>query len=239
MKVIPAIDLLDGQVVRLKKGEYDDVSTYANDPLSQAQLYVDKGFKHLHIVDLNGAREGKFVNLPIIKAIINKTSASIQSGGGIRNFDDCQQLFDAGINKIVSSSMAVKNEQDWIRALKTFGGDKCILGMDLKNGQIAYSGWTETASESTHNFLQRMISEGLEEVLCTDISRDGMLSGVNIPLYLDLMKNFPKTRFIASGGVSGKADLDNLTKANVYAVVVGRAYYEGHLNLDTMQSFNN
>jgi len=238
MKVIPAIDLLDGRVVRLKKGAYDDVSSYTQSPVSQAQQYVDKGFNHLHTVDLNGAKEGKFVNLPIIKDIITQTGASVETGGGIRSFDDCQRLFDAGISKIVSSSMAVKNEPEWLKALHTFGGEKCILGMDLKDGKIAYSGWLETSDETAESFLKRMISEGLQEVLCTDISRDGMLSGVNIPLYQHLQDLFPDTRFIASGGVSGEEDLKALSELNIYGVVIGRAYYEGHLDLETMMRYH-
>ncbi|HKJ45288.1 MAG TPA: 1-(5-phosphoribosyl)-5-[(5-phosphoribosylamino)methylideneamino]imidazole-4-carboxamide isomerase [Balneolales bacterium] len=238
MKIIPAIDLLDGKVVRLKKGAYNDVSSYNTSPVEQAVQYVEAGFTHLHIVDLNGARDGKFINLPVVKNIISTTGASIQTGGGIRIFSDCQQLFDAGISKIVSSSMAVKNEPDWIKALHEFGGDKCILGMDLKNGKIAYSGWTETADESTDSFLKRMISEGLQEVLCTDISRDGMLSGVNINLYKQLQNSFPDIRFIASGGVSGEKDLQKLSELDIYAVVIGRAYYEGHLSLDIMKSYH-
>jgi phosphoribosylformimino-5-aminoimidazole carboxamide ribotide isomerase len=231
MKIIPAIDLLDSKVVRLKKGAYKDVSSYNISPVEQAVQYVEAGFSHLHIVDLNGARDGKFINLPV-------TGATIQTGGGIRFFRDCQQLFDAGISKIVSSSMAVKNEPDWIKALHEFGGDKCILGMDLKNGKMAYSGWTETADESTESFLKRMIAEGLQEVLSTDISRDGMLSGVNIDLYKQLQSNFPDIRFIASGGVSGENDLQKLTELDIYAVVIGRAFYEGHLNLDVMKSYH-
>lgn len=239
MRVIPAIDLLNGKVVRLKKGAYNDVTSYTRDPIEQALIYRSAGFNHIHIVDLNGAKEGRFYNLPIISEIIKNTNLTVQSGGGIRSYDDCQRLFDAGISKIVSSSMAVRNERDWIRALHDFGGKRCILGMDLKNNQIAYAGWTEISSDSPDIFLKKMISEGLEEVLCTDISRDGMLSGVNLPLYQSLMKDFPKTRFIASGGVSGENDLKELDSIDIYAVVVGRAYYEGHLDLSVMKAYHN
>ncbi len=239
MKVIPAIDLLNGNVVRLKKGAYNDVTSYSKDPVEQAQVYKSAGFNHIHVVDLNGAKEGHFYNLPVITDIIDKTGLTVQSGGGIRTFEDCKKLFDAGISKIVSSSMAVRNEKDWLQALHHFGGERCILGMDLKDNKMAYAGWTETAQESTDSFLNRMVDEGLQEVLCTDISRDGMLTGVNIPLYKRLMKSFPKTRFIASGGVSGKADLHDLDDIHIYAVVVGRAYYEGHLDLPTMKTYHN
>lgn len=237
MKVIPAIDLLDGQVVRLKKGAYNHVSKYKHDPINQAYVYKEAGFDHIHVVDLNGAREGRFVNLPIIQSIITKTGLSVQSGGGVRSFDDAKKLVDAGISKIVCGSMAVKNEPEWLKTLHHFGGEVCIMGLDLKEGKVAYSGWEKTVDEDAFYFLKRMIDEGLYEILCTDISRDGMLAGVNLELYKSLIKQFPELQVIASGGVSGMADLDDLNALNMHAVVVGRAYYEGHLSLEEMGKF--
>lgn len=237
MDVIPAIDLLNGQVVRLRKGSYQDVTVYNEDPLDQARIYKTHGFNHIHIVDLNGAKEGTFKNLSIIESIVDKLGMSVQTGGGIRTFEDVKKMFDHGLSKIVCSSMAVKNEQDWLKALSIYG-DRCILGMDLKDGKIAYAGWLETLDESTDEFLQRMIDHGLKEVLCTDISRDGTLEGVNAPLYRDLMQNYPDTRFIASGGVADEEDLKRLQSINAHAVVVGRAYYEGKLSLEQMKKYN-
>ena len=234
MIVIPAIDLLDGKVVRLKKGAYDQATNYEPTPLEQARIYKDAGFNHIHIVDLNGARTGEFVNLPIIKEIIEKTGLSVQSGGGIRSFEDCEELIGAGISKIVSSSMAVKNRESWYKALATFGGDKCILGLDLKNGRVAYTGWTETLDESPRDFLVDMMKHGQTEVLCTDIARDGMLTGPNIALYKTLKAGFPGLKIIASGGVSNAQDLHDLSAAGLDSAVVGRAYYEGHLSLEEM-----
>ncbi|MEX0773803.1 MAG: 1-(5-phosphoribosyl)-5-[(5-phosphoribosylamino)methylideneamino]imidazole-4-carboxamide isomerase [Balneolales bacterium] len=237
MKVIPAIDLLDGQVVRLKKGAYDDISKYKQTPAGQADLFRKAGFDHIHVVDLNGARKGRFVNLPVIQKIIAETDLSVQSGGGVRSFEDAQKLIKAGISKIVCGSMAVKNEREWLKTLYHFGGEACIMGLDLKDGKIAYSGWEETADEDAFDFLQRMVDEGLQEILCTDISRDGMLTGVNLELYKSLIKQFPELKVIASGGVSGVADLEDLNSLNMHAVVVGRAYYEGHLSLGEMKRF--
>ncbi|MEX0779528.1 MAG: 1-(5-phosphoribosyl)-5-[(5-phosphoribosylamino)methylideneamino]imidazole-4-carboxamide isomerase [Balneolales bacterium] len=234
MKVIPAIDLLDGQVVRLKKGAYDDVSEYNLDPVSQATVYRDAGFDHIHVVDLNGAREGRFVNLPIIQRIIDETGLSVQSGGGVRSFEDAKKLIGAGITKIVCGSMAVKNEPEWLSTLHHFGGEACIMGLDLKDGKIAYSGWEETVDEDAFDFLQRMIDAGLEEILCTDISRDGMLTGVNLGLYRSMKEQFSELKIIASGGVSGVADLEALQELKMHAVVVGRAYYEGKISLEEM-----
>lgn len=233
MRIIPALDLLDGRVVRLKQGDYEQVTVYSDDPVSMADTIMEAGFQHIHLVDLNGARQGKFTNLDIIREIISVTGLSVQTGGGIRSYRDCEILLDAGISKIVSTSMAVRNEPDWMKALSSFG-DKCILGMDLRDGKIALAGWLETADESADTFLARMVDAGLAEVLCTDISRDGMLTGPNFALYNTLLRKFPDTRFIASGGVSRIEDLETLDKSGVHAVVVGRAMLENRISLADM-----
>ncbi|WP_018127960.1 1-(5-phosphoribosyl)-5-[(5-phosphoribosylamino)methylideneamino]imidazole-4-carboxamide isomerase [Balneola vulgaris] len=235
MKVIPAIDLLDGQVVRLHKGSYTEVTVYADSPLITATEFENAGFDHIHIVDLNGAKEGAFVNLPHIQEVINTLGISVQTGGGIRTFEDVKALIDAGLTKVICSSMAIKNEADFVKAVKTYP-ENMILGMDLKDGKIAYSGWLKTAEEDTYSFLSRMIAEGLQEVLCTDISKDGTLSGPNIELYRQLKRDFPDIRLIASGGVSNIDDLIELNASNIDAVVVGKAYYEGHITLEQMKS---
>ncbi len=237
MKVIPAIDLLDGQVVRLHKGSYDEVTVYNDDPVEQARLYKEAGFDHIHVVDLNGARQGKFVNLDSVLSIITELDISVQMGGGIRSFEDARKLLDQGVSKIVCSSMAVKNEEAWFKVLEKYA-ERAILGMDLKEGQLAYSGWEETSEEPVNAFLARQLEEGLGEVLCTDISRDGTLEGVNHELYQTLKEQFPDLNFIASGGVSGEEDLKKLDASDVYAVVVGRAYYEGKLSLEDMKKYN-
>jgi len=237
MKVIPAIDLLNGQVVRLHKGKYEEATIYDDNPTHTAKLFKDAGFDHIHIVDLNGAKEGKFVNLPHIQTIIDELDLSVQTGGGIRTFEDVELLLNAGLSKIICSSMAIKNEPDWIKALDKFP-EQMILGMDLKDGKIAYSGWLETAEEDTFSFLSRMIKHGLQEVLCTDISKDGTLSGPNVELYISLKKAFPEISLIASGGVSNQNDLIELDEAKIDAVVVGKAYYENHITLEQMKSLS-
>jgi phosphoribosylformimino-5-aminoimidazole carboxamide ribotide isomerase len=237
MQTIPAIDLLNGQAVRLHKGSYEEVTVYDKSPLNQAKKFKEAGFDHIHVVDLNGAKEGKFVNLPHIREIISELGISVQTGGGIRSFDDVEMLLDAGLSKVICSSMAIKNEKDWLKSLGKFPGSM-ILGMDLKDGKIAYSGWLETAEESVESFLSRMIDHGLQEVLCTDISKDGTLSGPNFELYNSLKKDFPEIRIIASGGVSSLEDLQKLNNAEIDAVVVGKAYYENRITLGSMASFN-
>jgi phosphoribosylformimino-5-aminoimidazole carboxamide ribotide isomerase len=235
MNVIPAIDLLDGRVVRLRKGDYQQVTVYESDPVTAARRFADAGFTHIHVVDLDGARSGRFENLSHIQRIMDSTGLSVQTGGGIREFAHVAQLLDAGIAKVVCSSMAVKNEADWLRALHTYGGERCILGMDLKDGKMAYAGWLETMDEPVDSYLKRMLAEGLTEVLCTDISRDGMLSGSNVELYQSMMAQFPELDFIASGGVAGEEDLRMLSEADVHAVVVGRAWLEGHITMEQMR----
>ena len=237
MQTIPAIDLLNGEAVRLHKGSYQEVTVYDKSPLNQAKKFKDAGFDHIHIVDLNGAKEGKFVNLPHIQQIIDELDISVQTGGGIRKFEDVEILLEAGLSKVICSSMAIKNEKDWLKSLEKYP-ENMILGMDLKNGKIAYSGWLETAEESVESFLSRMIDQGLQEVLCTDISKDGTLAGPNFELYNDLHKNFPQIRLIASGGVSSLEDLNILNEANIDAVVIGKAYYEGRISLEEMAAFN-
>jgi len=237
VKVIPAIDLLNGNIVRLQKGNYDKVTTYERSPIEQARLYQSAGFNRIHIVDLNGAREGKFINLPVIQRIAKELQLEVQTGGGIRSFNDARKLLDHGIGRIVCSSMAVKNKKDWLKTLDKYK-ERAILGLDLKNGKLAYGGWLDTKEISFDDFLSEMTDHGLKEILMTDIARDGMLSGPNIELYKNFMGNFPELQFIASGGISGKDDLIDLAAVNLHACVVGRAYYEGHLTLEQMKEIH-
>lgn len=233
MLVIPAIDLLDGKVVRLQKGDYNKVTVYNEDPVSEARKFKKAGFNYIHVVDLNGAKEGSFINLDVIKKIMTETGLHIQTGGGIRTYDDGRKLLDQGIERVICSSMAVKNSSDWYRLVETYR-DRAVLGMDLKDGQVAYGGWMETSDQSISSFLKPMIERGLKTVLSTDIARDGMLSGPNLELYRDLQNQFPELNFIASGGVSDVRDLKELESLNLYGVVVGRAYYEEQLSLQEM-----
>ncbi len=235
MLVIPAIDLLDGNVVRLHKGDYQNATVYNGNPLEEAQQFKEAGFDHIHIVDLNGAKEGKFVNLKQIKRIIRELDISVQTGGGIRSYDDASMLLEHGLSNIICSSMAVKNQEEWLKVLDDYG-DRAILGMDLKNGKVAYAGWLETSDQSLEEFLAPMISRGLSTVLCTDISKDGTLEGPNFNLYDELATQFPELDFIASGGVASKSDLKKLDGQDLYGVVVGRAYYERQITLEEMRT---
>lgn len=236
MKVIPAIDLLDGQVVRLHKGDYEQATVYNDNPLDEARKFKEAGFSHIHVVDLNGARQGEFVNLKKITAIIEETGLSVQTGGGIRSYEDGDMLLKKGISKIICSSMAVRKPDDWLKLIEE-RADRAILGMDLKDGKVAYAGWEETSDDSLETFLKPMLKRGLQHVLCTDISRDGTLEGPNIELYKDLRTQFPNVTFIASGGVGNYSDLVELQQAEISSVVVGRAYYEGKITLQELAEF--
>lgn len=237
MQAIPAIDLLNGNVVRLKKGEYDNPTIYDKDPLNTAKKFKDAGFDYIHVVDLNGAKDGEFLNLHIIQQMVEELGIGIQTGGGIRTYTDAEKLIQAGIKRVVISSMAFKNESDWLRTLRRHP-ESSILGMDLKDGKIAYGGWLQTTDIPRDEYLNKMKQEGLKYVLCTDISRDGMLSGTNIKLYRELSSAHPELNFIASGGVSGIKDLENLDQLNIWGVLIGRAYYEGKISLEEMMKFN-
>ncbi len=235
MNVIPAIDLLDGQVVRLTKGDYSRKIVYDNNPFEQAVKFRDAGFDHIHVVDLNGAKTGEFRNQPHLLKIIRELKLSVQTGGGVRSFGDVQDLLDSGIDKVICSSMAVKSPNDWKKSLRHYPG-RCILGMDLKDGKMAYGGWLETSDQPLREFLEPMMEAGLQEVLCTDISRDGTLEGPNFDLYRQLVNEFSDLEWIASGGVSSVNDLRQLPETGVQSVVVGKAYYEGKVSLEDLSA---
>ncbi len=233
MRIIPAIDLLDGQAVRLEKGDYNKRTIYHTNPLDVATEFKTAGFTHIHVVDLNGAKSGNFENLPIIRSMIDNVGLSIQTGGGVRTLKDIELLIDAGLNGVICSSMAVKNHDEWIESISKFG-DRMILGLDLKEGKMAFGGWLETTDTPIERFLEPMIEAGLNRVLSTDISRDGMLTGPNFQMYQNLQNRFPGLKWIASGGVSNLQDLVTLQNHQLYGVVVGKAYYEGRIQLSEM-----
>ncbi|MEX0679756.1 MAG: 1-(5-phosphoribosyl)-5-[(5-phosphoribosylamino)methylideneamino]imidazole-4-carboxamide isomerase [Balneolales bacterium] len=238
MQVIPAIDLLNGQVVRLKKGDYNEVTVYSNHPVSFVKKFKEAGFTYIHVVDLNGAREGRFMNLPVIERIIKETGVSIQCGGGIRSRSDIKKLLQAGVSRIVSSSMAVQRPDEWQASIDLYGGDTCILGLDIKNGKMAYGGWEETSDESAMDFLGSMIRTRVKTILCTDVARDGMLTGINSGLYREIAMRYPQVNIIASGGVANKEDLRHLAIEGMYGVVIGRAFYEKKISLEEMISYH-
>jgi phosphoribosylformimino-5-aminoimidazole carboxamide ribotide isomerase len=231
MRIIPAIDIIDGKCVRLIQGDYAQKKIYNEDPLEVAKSFEDAGLKHLHLVDLDGAKAGNVTNWNVIESITSSTNLKVDFGGGIKTEMEVKRLFQAGVKQINLGSIAVKDPelvQGWI---EKYGADKIILSADVKDEKIAIGGWLENSTISIIDFIRDYLKKGITYITCTDIRNDGMLQGPNTELYSKLLKTFPKIKLIASGGVSGISDLHDLRKVKVDAVIVGKAIYEGKVKL--------
>lgn len=234
MRIIPAIDLIDGKCVRLTQGDYDKKKVYNENPLEVAKMFADAGLKFLHLVDLDGAKAGKVINWKVVERICLQTNLTVDFGGGVKTDVEIDRLFEYGVEQINLGSIAVKDPdmvQGWI---EKFGAEKIILSADVKDEQIAISGWLESSALSITDFISDYLKRGIIYVTCTDISTDGMLQGPNTGLYSKLLKVFPKIKLIASGGVSGIDDLAALSKIGVDGVIVGKAIYEGRVKLEEL-----
>lgn len=237
MITIPAIDIYEDSVVRLKKGDFDNITYYKNSPLEQAKLYESYGFKIIHVVDLLGSREGKFASLESIKSIKGNTKLKIEFGGGVRDVKSVEELFSIGIDFVIIGSLSIKNKKEFELILKNFDPAKIIVSADILDGKVKVSGWTEKTSVSVYSHIEYCKDIGVKKFLCTDISRDGMLNGTNTELYKELMNCFPLIHLIASGGIKDIDDIKNLAKINPYAVVVGKAIYENKIDLKELAKF--
>ena len=236
MKIIPAIDLMDGQCVRLRQGDFAEKKVYGADPLAMAQGFEAAGLTALHLVDLDGAKTGSPGNLEVLRAICRETGLVVDYGGGLRRREDVAAALDAGAQQVTVGSVAVKRPDlmaDW---LAEFGAERFILGADARGGKVAASGWQEGTAVGLEEFIGKWLALGVKDVLCTAIERDGMLTGPDTGLYKRLLGLFPDMRLIASGGVSSVEDLKALDKAGLWAVVVGKAYYEGRISLAEMEA---
>lgn len=231
IELIPAIDLIDGKCVRLTKGDYDQKKVYNEDPVAQAKEFEKMGFKRLHMVDLDGAKSHHIVNDKVLRAVTEGTSLIVDFGGGIKTEEDIEKAFDAGAAMVTVGSVAVTNPKLFLGWLEKYGADKIILGADVRNGKISINGWKEDSDESLTDFLRTYVDHGIRNVLCTEISKDGTLAGPAIELYKDIMKAYPDMHLIASGGVSSTEDIQQLDKDNIPAVVFGKAYYEGRIDV--------
>lgn len=231
MKIIPAIDIFDGRTVRLLEGDYNKVSYYPADPLDQAKIYESFGFANLHIVDLAGSKNGTISVFKTIEKIKASTSLRIEFGGGIRSIKNVEDAYSAGVDDVIIGSLSVA-EPDVFRSIITrFGTEGIIVASDVKDKMIAIKGWTEKSSLSLSQHIEMCRQLGIEKFLCTDISRDGKLTGTNIQLYMEVMEEFPGIKLIASGGIKDIEDIRNAGRANVYAVVIGKAIYENKIDL--------
>ncbi len=234
IELIPAIDLINGQCVRLNKGDYDQKKVYNDNPAEVAKQFEDLGFKRLHVVDLDGAKSKHIVNDAVLKAITADTNLVVDFGGGIKTEDDIEKAFAAGASMVTVGSIAVTDPDLFMEWLDKYGADKLILGADVRNGKISINGWKEDSSEDLLPFLKKYIDKGVRYVLCTEISKDGTLQGPAIDLYKKVMKTYPQLHLIASGGVSCNEDIRALESAGIPAVVFGKAFYEGKINIEKL-----
>jgi len=239
MQIIPAIDIIDGKCVRLTQGDYEQKKIYNEHPLEVAKEFEDAGLKRLHLVDLDGAKAGAVKNWKVLETIAGKTSLVIDFGGGIKTEKDVNIVFDSGAALATIGSLAVKNEFEFVKWLLTFGSDKFLLGADVKEEKIAVSGWLETTDIWIYDFMQNYIDHGVQQIFCTDVSKDGKLEGPSIDLYKNIINKFPKLYFIASGGVSSVKDLEELKEIGCSGAIVGKAIYENRISIKELQTLNN
>ena len=229
MKIFPAIDLFGGQAVRLYKGDYDQMTVYDPEPLNTVRKFEAAGAKHLHLVDLEGAKTGQTTNLPTIENLASQTGMFIEVGGGIRNMDTVRRYLDAGASRVILGTAAVTDPEFTAKAVARYG-EKIAVGADLKDGKVAIKGWLETSEDGWETFFTKMQTLGVKTVICTDISRDGAMQGTNRALYKTLVEKFTMD-IIASGGVSSLEDIRALKASGVAGAIIGKAYYTGAIDL--------
>lgn len=235
IELIPAIDIIDGKCVRLTKGDYDTKKVYNEDPVSVAREFEAHGIKRLHVVDLDGARSKHIVNDAVLRQITSETNLVVDFGGGIKTDDDINRAFEAGAAMVTIGSIAVTDPERSLRWLERYGAERIVLGADVRGGKVSINGWKEDSSEELIPFLERYLSAGIKNVLCTEISKDGMLQGPAIDLYKQVMQAYPDCHLIASGGVSCMADIKALEEAGIPAVVFGKAIYEGRITMEELE----
>ena len=238
IELIPAIDIINGQCVRLTKGDYDQKTVYG-EPLDMAQEFERIGFRRLHVVDLDGAKSKHIVNDEVLRRITTDTQLLVDFGGGIKTDEDLEKAFAAGAKMVTVGSIAVTQPELFMGWLEKYGAEKMILGADVRHGKISINGWKEDSNEDLLPFLKKYIDAGVKNVLCTEISKDGTLAGPAIDLYKQVMDTYPELHLIASGGVSSKEDIMALDAAGIPAVVFGKAIYEGKINLKELWDWQN
>ena len=238
MQIIPAIDIIEGKCVRLTEGDYAQKKIYNEHPLEVAKQFEDAGLQRLHLVDLDGAKAGAVKNWKVLETIAGKTSLNIDFGGGIKKEEDVKIVFSSGAALATVGSIAVKNEALFVSWLQHFGADKFLLGADVKNEKITVGGWLETTDVWIYDFIEKYIAHGVQQIFCTDVSKDGRLEGPSTELYKNIIQKFPQLHFIASGGVSNLNDLEELQNIGCNGAIVGKAIYEGRITLDELKRYS-
>ena len=233
MRIIPAIDIIDGKCVRLSKGDYDTKKIYNENPVEVAKEFEDFGIQYLHLVDLDGAKAKKIINQKVIENIAKNTNLTIDFGGGIRSEEDLQKAFDSGAKKVTLGSIAVVNPELCLAWLEKFGAEKLILGADCLDRKIKTSGWLENSETDVVDFIKEYQKKGFKEVVCTDISKDGMLQGPSTALYQEIIEN-STIELIASGGISNIEDVQKMKEIGCAGTIIGKAIYEGRISLEQL-----
>ncbi len=239
MRIIPAIDIIDGKCVRLTQGDYRQKKIYREDPVEVALEFQDADLENLHLVDLDGAKQGHVVNWDVIREIQEKTALNIDFGGGVKTDEEVEQLLDLGVHRINIGSIAVKEPEKFSKWLKKYGAENFVLSADVKGENVSINGWLEDTKFRLFDLVAEFEKNGLEYLTCTDIANDGTLNGPNLGLYKKLVKRFPKLKVVASGGVGSMDDLRELKYTNVYGAIVGKALYEGKIKLTELREFQN
>ncbi|UAY51150.1 1-(5-phosphoribosyl)-5-[(5-phosphoribosylamino)methylideneamino]imidazole-4-carboxamide isomerase [Ferruginibacter albus] len=234
MEIIPAIDIINGKCVRLTKGDYAQQKVYNDNPVEVAKQFEDAGIKRLHVVDLDGAKAGKIVNLNVLEAIVKQTKLIIDFGGGVKTITDVGNIINAGAAIVTIGSLAVKQPQVLEEWLLEFGADKFLIGADVLDEKIKISGWLEDGGIDIFSFIGKMIALGVNNIFCTDISKDGVLQGPSIELYEKIMEQHPEVSLIASGGVSKMEDVIQLKEIGCSGAIIGKAIYEGRITLEQL-----
>ena len=237
MRIIPAIDIIDGKCVRLSKGDYDTKKIYNENPLEVAKEFEAHGIEYLHLVDLDGAKSSRIINHQVLHKIASKTNLKIDFGGGLKSDDDLRIAFECGANQITGGSIAVKNRELFTKWISTYGTDKIILGADANNEKIAISGWLEESTEDLIPFIQAYQKEGISYVICTDIAKDGMLEGPSFELYQKILAQVPNLKLIASGGISTFDELPKLAEMGCEGTIIGKAIYENRITLKQIEKY--
>ena len=238
MEIIPAIDIINGKCVRLTKGDYARQKIYNENPLEIAKQFEDAGIKRLHIVDLDGAKAGKIINIKVLETIAVNTKLTIDFGGGVKNITDVGSILNAGAAIVTIGSLAVKHPEILEEWLLEFGTDKFLIGADVLDEKIKISGWLEDGGIGIFNFIGKMLALGVQNIFCTDISKDGVMEGPSIDLYIKIMEEHPEVNLIASGGVSKIEDVVQLKEIGCKGAIIGKAIYEGLISLEQLSSLN-
>ncbi len=237
MRLIPAIDIIDGKCVRLSKGDYNTKKIYNESPLEVAKEFEAHGIEYLHLVDLDGAKSKHIVNHKVLEAIASQTNLKIDFGGGLKTDEDLRIAFESGANQITGGSIAVKDPETFKNWLVQFGADKIILGADANNEKIAVSGWLEESDQELIPFVQAYQEQGVSYVICTDISKDGMLQGPSFDLYQKMLKEIPNIKLIASGGISTFNELPKLAEIGCEGTIIGKAIYENRISMKQLEDY--